>query len=52
MPYFTAASIEMAVVRLHGTAHHLLKIWWTMKQMGMDIGLGEFPHVETLARKR
>jgi len=38
MPYFTATSLETAIRKLHATADHLLKIWWTLKQMGMDIG--------------
>src|SRR5690349_21515453 len=38
MPYVTAASLETAIGKLHATAHHLLKIWWTLKQIGMEVG--------------
>lgn len=36
--YIAATSISHAIERLHGTAHHLLKIWLTLKQMGMASG--------------
>jgi len=35
MAYVTKKSIESSLEKLHGTAHHLLKIWFTLKQMGM-----------------
>ncbi len=35
MAYFDKNSLENSLERLHGTAHHLLKIWFALKQMGM-----------------
>jgi len=36
--YVTAACLEDALVRLHGQADHLLKIWLTLKHMGLAVG--------------
>lgn len=38
MPYITTDSLKTALNKLHATADHLLKIWWVLKQMGMEIG--------------
>lgn len=35
--YLTAKSIQIALSRLFGTADHMLKIWFTLKQMGMQV---------------
>lgn len=36
MPYFTANTLLSGLADLKGTADHLLKIWFTLKQMGMN----------------
>ena len=36
MFYFDEKSLRVAVKKLHGTAHHFLKIWLTLKQMGLS----------------
>jgi hypothetical protein len=36
--YIEASSLQGAIERLYGTANHLLKIWFTLKQMGMAEG--------------
>ena len=38
MPYITAQSLSIALGKLHATADHMLKIWFTLKQMGMNPG--------------
>jgi len=38
MAYIDAKTLDRAVRQLHGSAHHLLKIWLTLKQMGMIPG--------------
>lgn len=35
MPYITADTLSVALSELRGTADHLLKIWFALKQMGM-----------------
>lgn len=35
MPYITAETLSFALSDIKGTADHLLKIWLTLKQMGM-----------------
>jgi 5-methylcytosine-specific restriction enzyme B len=36
--YITRQTLKTALERLYGTADHLLKIWFTLKQMGMAEG--------------
>jgi len=36
--YLGRATVELAIRKLFGTADHLLKIWFTLKQMGMADG--------------
>lgn len=38
MAYVTAGALSVALKDLKGTANHLLKIWLTLKQMGMKDG--------------
>jgi 5-methylcytosine-specific restriction enzyme B len=38
MPYMTRTTLITALGRLKGTADHLIKIWFTLKQMGMTAG--------------
>lgn len=35
MSFFDADSLKSAIEKLRGTADHMLKIWFTLKQMGM-----------------
>jgi len=44
--YITRGTLEGAVRQLYGTAGHLLKIWFVLKQMGFRIG-GEPVHIDT-----
>src|SRR5215212_5412233 len=37
MPYVTAGTLSDALEDLRGTAEHFLKIWLTLKQMGLDV---------------
>lgn len=37
MPYISADSLRISLSKLHGTADHMMKIWWALKQMGMTI---------------
>ncbi len=39
MPYFTANAVRTSMEKLHATADHMLKIWFTLKQMGMAPGV-------------
>lgn len=36
MPYFTQQSLQTAIRNLIGTASYMLRIWLTLKQMGLD----------------
>jgi hypothetical protein len=36
MPFITKETLSHALADLKGTADHMLKIWFTLKQMGMD----------------
>lgn len=38
MPYITAETLSTACNEMRGTADHFLKIWLTLKQMGMSAG--------------
>lgn len=37
MPYVTADTLRHALRDLRGTAHHYLKVWLTLKQMGLEV---------------
>src|SRR5438105_2040484 len=36
MPFVTRDALARALSKLHGTADHLLKVWFALKQMGMS----------------
>jgi 5-methylcytosine-specific restriction enzyme B len=38
MPYVTEETLSAALTELKGTADHLLKIWFALKEMGMSAG--------------
>ncbi len=38
--FIAGAALEMALDELHGTADHMLKIWFVLKQMGMTRNKG------------
>ena len=35
--FLTRETITTALEKLHGTADHMLKIWFVLKQMGMSL---------------
>lgn len=38
MAYFSADTVRQATKQLHATAGHMLKLWFVLKRMGLDIG--------------
>lgn len=38
MAYFSGDTVRQAAMQLHGTAGHMLKLWFVLKKMGLDSG--------------